>query len=62
LTTLGYDPNMFGEGPDKSGGVQITTIKMITGHVWSKTGHVQKTSLEFGEGTRQVQWTGVVLE
>jgi hypothetical protein len=31
-------------------------------HVWSKTGHIQKTSLESDKGTGQVQWTGLVLE
>jgi hypothetical protein len=39
---------MFGEGPDKSGVVQIITVIKFTGHVWSKTGHVQKISLETG--------------
>jgi hypothetical protein len=45
---------MSGEGLDKSGGVQIPTVIKFTVHVWSKTGHVQKTSLESGKGTRLV--------
>jgi hypothetical protein len=45
---------MSGEGPDKSSGVQITMVKMFTGHVWSQIGHVQKTSLETSEGIGQV--------
>jgi hypothetical protein len=48
-------------GLDKSGGVQIPTIILFTGHVWSKTRQVWKTSLESGKGTRQVRWTGVAL-
>jgi hypothetical protein len=39
---------MSGEGPNKSDGVQITMVIKFTGHVWSKTGHVGKISLETG--------------
>jgi hypothetical protein len=50
---------MFEEGPDKSGGVQIATVKKFTGHVWSKIGHVQKISLETGLRTGHVQFRGL---
>jgi hypothetical protein len=53
---------MSGEGPDKSGGVQITTVILFTGHIWLRTGHIRKTSLESGKGTRHVRWTGLALE
>jgi hypothetical protein len=53
---------MSREGPDKSSAVQITTVTMFTGHVWSRIGHIQKTSLEFGGGTGQVRCTGLALE
>jgi hypothetical protein len=45
---------MSGEGPDKSGGVQITTVIKFTGHVWSKNGHVWIFSLETGLRTEHV--------
>jgi hypothetical protein len=41
---------MSGEGLDKSGGIQITTVTMFIGHVWSRTGHIHKTSLKSGGG------------
>jgi hypothetical protein len=46
---------MSGEGPNKSGGVQITTVIKFTGHV-------RKMFLESSKGTGQVRWTGFVLE
>jgi hypothetical protein len=44
---------MSGEGLDKSGGIQITTVTMFIGHVWSRTGHIHKTSLKSGGGVDQ---------
>jgi hypothetical protein len=41
---------MSGEGLDKSGGIQITTVTMFVRHVWSRTGHIQKTSSKSGGG------------
>jgi hypothetical protein len=53
---------MSGVRPDKSDGVQILTIILFTGRVWSKTEQVQKMSLEAGKGTGQVRSTGLALK
>jgi hypothetical protein len=62
MTNLGLDPDRSGEGANKSGGVQISVDEMFTRHIWSRTEHIQKTSLESGEETGQVLWIGLALE
>jgi hypothetical protein len=52
---------MSGEGPDKSGGVQIPTVIWFTRHIWSKTEHIWNTSLEHVKGIGQVWWTTLAL-
>jgi hypothetical protein len=62
MVNFGLGPEHVRRGLNKSGGVQILTVILFTRHVWSKTGQVQKTSLESGTGTRQVQWIGLALD